>query len=90
MDQLHAAHAAGIALGIVLADSGYGYDSQFREEIIELGLLYAVGIARPGSPRRECYPALNHAGMTGPPVRAGTAVMRHDRTSSFGPDASPR
>jgi SRSO17 transposase len=44
LDQLRAAHAAGIPLGTVLADSGYGYDSQFREGITKLGLLYAVGI----------------------------------------------
>ena len=44
LDQLRAAHAAGIPLGTVLADSGYGYDSQFREGITQLGSLYAVGI----------------------------------------------
>jgi SRSO17 transposase len=44
LDKLRAAHAAGIPLGTVLADSGYGYDSQFREGITQLGLLYAVGI----------------------------------------------
>ena len=44
LDQLHAAHAAGIPLGTVLADAGYGYDSQFRDGITNLGLLYAVGI----------------------------------------------
>ncbi len=42
--QLRAAHAAGIPLGTVLADAGYGYDSQFRDGITKLGLLYAVGI----------------------------------------------
>jgi SRSO17 transposase len=44
LDQLRAAHAAGVPLGTVLADSGYGYDSQFREGVTKLGLLYAVGI----------------------------------------------
>ena len=44
LDQLRAAHAAGIPLGTVLADAGYGYDSQFRDGVTELGLLYAVGI----------------------------------------------
>lgn len=44
----------------LLADSGYGNDTQFREGITELGLLYAVGIHetttvwRPGeSPQRK-------------------------------------
>jgi SRSO17 transposase len=44
LEQLKAAHAAGIPLGTVLADAGYGYDSQFRDGITKLGLLYAVGI----------------------------------------------
>jgi SRSO17 transposase len=42
LDQLRAAHAAGIPLGTVLTDAGYGYDSQFRDGVSELGLLYAV------------------------------------------------
>ena len=44
LDQLKTAQAAGIPLGTVLADSGYGYDSQFRDGVTKLGLLYAVGI----------------------------------------------
>ena len=44
LDQLRGAHAAGIPLGTVLADAGYGYDSRFRDGITQLGLLYAVGI----------------------------------------------
>jgi SRSO17 transposase len=44
LDQLKTAHAAGIPLGTVLADSAYGYDSQFRDGVTKLGLLYAVGI----------------------------------------------
>ena len=39
-----ATHAAGIPLGTVLIDAGYGYDSQFREGVTELELLYAAGI----------------------------------------------
>jgi hypothetical protein len=42
LDQLRAAHAAGIPLGTVLADAGYGYDSQFRDGITKLGLLRCV------------------------------------------------
>jgi SRSO17 transposase len=44
LDQLRATHAAGVPLGTVLADAGYGYDSQFRDGITKLRLLYAVGI----------------------------------------------
>jgi SRSO17 transposase len=44
LDQLRAAKAAGIPLGTVLADAGYGYDSQFRDGVTQMGLRYAVGI----------------------------------------------
>jgi SRSO17 transposase len=44
LDQLKAAHSGGIPLGSVLADAGYGYNSQPRDGITKLGLLYAVGI----------------------------------------------
>jgi SRSO17 transposase len=44
LDQLRAAHAAGLPLGTVLADAGYGNDSQFRDGVTQMGLQYAVGI----------------------------------------------
>jgi SRSO17 transposase len=44
LDQLRAAHAAGIPVGTMLADAGDGYDSQYRDGITKLELLYAVGI----------------------------------------------
>ena len=44
LDQLSAAQAAGIDAEFVLADAGYGNDTDFRDGIIEMGLPYAVGI----------------------------------------------
>ncbi len=44
LDQLRAAHAAGIKADMVLADAGYGNDTEFRDGITEIGLAYAVGI----------------------------------------------
>jgi SRSO17 transposase len=44
LEQLRAARAAGIAAEVVLADAGYGTDTDFREGITEIGLPYAVGI----------------------------------------------
>jgi SRSO17 transposase len=44
LDQLRAAHAAGIPPGTVLTDAGYGYDSKFRDGVTELGRLYVAGI----------------------------------------------
>ena len=44
LDQLRAARAAGIEADVVLADAGYGNDTDFRDGITEIGLPYAVGI----------------------------------------------
>jgi SRSO17 transposase len=44
LDQLRTARAAGIEAELVLADAGYGNDTDFRDGITEIGLTYAVGI----------------------------------------------
>ena len=44
LGQLRAAVARGIGAEIVLADAGYGNDTDFRDGITALGLAYAVGI----------------------------------------------
>jgi SRSO17 transposase len=44
LDQLRAAHAAGIDADVVLADAGYGNDTDFRDGVTGIGLAYAVGI----------------------------------------------
>jgi len=44
LDQLGAALAAGIDAEFVLADAGYGNDTDFRDGITALGLPYAVGV----------------------------------------------
>ena len=47
--QLRAARDAGVAPAAVLADTGYGVDTEFRDGITELGLCYVVGIQSPTS-----------------------------------------
>lgn len=42
--QMRQAVAAGVPLGVVLADAGYGDETAFRDGITELGMRYAVGI----------------------------------------------
>jgi SRSO17 transposase len=44
LDQIEAAHAAGVAPGVVLADAGYGVDTSFRTEVTALGLSYVMGV----------------------------------------------
>jgi SRSO17 transposase len=44
LEQLRAARATGIEANLVLADAGYGTDTDFRDGITDIGLAYAVGI----------------------------------------------
>ena len=44
LEQIRAALAAGVPPGVVLADAGYGIDTDFRDGITEIGLAYVVGI----------------------------------------------
>ena len=46
--QMRQAVAAGVPMGVVLADAGYGDETAFRDGITALGMRYAVGI-RPGT-----------------------------------------
>jgi SRSO17 transposase len=43
-DQIRVACAAGLPRGIVLADVGYGSDTDLRSELTALGLIHAVGV----------------------------------------------
>jgi len=42
--QMRQAIAAGVSMGVVLADAGYGDETAFRDGITALGMRYAVGI----------------------------------------------
>jgi len=44
LDQLKAAHAAGVPLGTVLGDVAFGNDSQFRNGVSALALPYVLGV----------------------------------------------
>ena len=44
LDQIRAALEAGVPSAIVLADAGYGVDTDFRDSLTGLGLPYVVGI----------------------------------------------
>ena len=76
LDQLRAARAAGIDAEVVLADAGYGNDTDFRDGIAELGLAYAVGIQSTTSlwpPGMEPLPPKPWSGRGRP-----TSAMRRD------------
>ncbi len=44
LEQIRAARAAGSAIGIVLADAGYGNETAWREALGEMELEYCVGV----------------------------------------------
>ena len=44
LDQIKTARAAGVAPGVVLADAGYGHDTDFRTNVTSLGLNYVMGV----------------------------------------------
>jgi SRSO17 transposase len=44
LEQLRAAKAAGVSIGIVLADAGYGNETAWREALDEMELEYCVGV----------------------------------------------
>jgi SRSO17 transposase len=44
LEQIRGAKAAGVPLGMVLADAGYGNETSWREQLSELGLRYCVGV----------------------------------------------
>jgi SRSO17 transposase len=76
LDQLRAAVGAEIDTGFVLADAGYGNDTDFRDGITQLGLLHAVGIQSPTTvrpPGIEPLPPKQWSGRGRP-----TSAIRHD------------
>jgi SRSO17 transposase len=44
LEQIRAAKAAGVPIGVVLADAGYGNENAFREALSDLELEYCVGV----------------------------------------------
>src|SRR5207302_4361520 len=44
LEQIRAAKAAGVAIGRVLADAGYGNETAWREALSEMELEYCVGV----------------------------------------------
>ena len=68
LEELRAAKAAGVPLGIVLADAGYGNETAWREALDEMELEYCVGI--------QSVPTVWAAG-TGPvPPKANNKIGR--------------
>jgi len=78
LDQLQAAHAAGIARGVALMDGAYGCDTELRTGISALGMGYVAGIPSPTTvwpPGLEPLPPKPYVGHGRRPTR-----LRRDGT----------
>jgi len=76
LDQLRAALTTGIKAEVVLADAGYGTDTDFRDSITETGLRYVLGIQSSTSlwpPGKEPLPPKQWSGRGRP-----TSAVRRD------------
>src|ERR1700726_3965149 len=83
LDQVRWACEAGLPRGVVLMDAAYGYDSQLRTGLTELGLSYVAGILpttlvwRAGAgPRRRGKPLNNTGRRDEPDLRSAHEVAR--------------
>jgi len=76
LEQLRAARAARVPVGVVLADAGYGNDTEFRLGIAALGLTYAVGIQGSTTVWAEGHQPLPPRGTWGR-GRPGTHLRRN-------------
>jgi SRSO17 transposase len=77
LEQIRRAQADGIPPGAVLADAGYGVDTDFRDGITALGLAYVVGIQSSASlwpPGQEPLPVKPWSGRGRPPSRVGRSA----------------
>jgi SRSO17 transposase len=93
--QIQRAKERGVPTGVVLADAGYGNDSQFRAQLTEWKLSYAVGIQSTVTiwkPGEQPAPAPKGKGMGRPPKLLQRdpkhqPVTVKDLAQSMAPDA---
>src|SRR4051794_2815042 len=72
LDQIRAALAERVPPGLILADAGYGIDTDFRTALMELGLRYSLGIQSSTSlwsPGTAPLPPKFWSGRGRPPTR---------------------
>jgi SRSO17 transposase len=70
LDQIRAAVAAQVTPGVVLADAAYGMNTEFREQLTQLQLQYAVGVQSSMTvwePGKQPLPAKPRGKMGRPP-----------------------
>jgi SRSO17 transposase len=84
LDQIRRARERGIPQGVVLADAGYGNDTNFRMELTKLEMTYAAGIQSTTTvwkPGEEPKPAPARKGNTGRPRKLLQRDAKHQPVS---------
>ena len=71
--------ADGLPRGVVLADSAYGSSSEFRQELRELGLDYAVGV----DPKTSVWLVDAHSRCRGDPVSVRDIAQQIEARGGF-------
>lgn len=77
LEQLRVAASAEVAPGVVLADAGYGINTEFRAGITKLGLQYVVGVQSSMTvwpPGKQPLPAKTRGKMGRPPRLLGRSA----------------
>jgi SRSO17 transposase len=70
LEQIRSAVAAGVDRGVILADAAYGINTEFREGVTALGLLYVLGVQSSMTvwePGKQPLPAKTRGKMGRPP-----------------------
>ena len=83
LDQIRAAVAAKLDRGVVLADAAYGINTEFRDELTQLGLQYVLGVQSSitiWEPGKQPLPA-KPRGKTGRPPRLLRRTTDHPPVS---------
>ena len=89
LDQIRWALAAGVSVGVVLADAAYGTDTDFRGTLTDLGLVYVLAVQSSTSlwpPGSDPLPPKPWSGKGR--SQRGCVVIK--RTSQSRPRTSPR
>ena len=83
LDQIRAAVSADVARGVVLADAAYGVNTEFRDQLTELGLEYMLGVQSTTTvwePGKQPLPP-KPRGKAGPPPRRVRRDPQHQPVS---------
>lgn len=79
LDMMRRAVEDDVPIGVVLADAGYGTSSEFRQEIRNLGLHYAVGV----NPQTKVWPLDGKGRRRGKPVSVKKWARQMEKRGGF-------